>query len=332
MAFMTRRMSFNQKMTIRQSTAVMLAAGLAFAMAGCSKDKTLDEWKRERTAEEVAKIEAVSGSYSGTLASTGERMTIELRAGTRITSAIAGASSDRQGTLQGRVMLEGSQLTLLTFDEGFYDVDAHDFKIEIPVTQRNGTQAVVEISGNANGGELNGRIEARGFSELSRGFRLVRIDAASASSSASRARVASTGSGASPLPTKLLNFSGTVKNSRGESFPAELIIMSPRTTTEQLFLDHFTPVEWIDLTFSVDGAPVLISNAQWDHRRGIVSGERSSQSVTEPTSMVVECAENLTLAADGSVLDCRYILNRVGVLYQGRFQRIQGLDVRGDAQ
>lgn len=311
------RKSVNSLMMKRATFAV----SFVIALTGCSKDKTLDEWKRERTAEEVAKIEAVSGSYSGTLTPTGERMLVELRAGTRITSAVAGASADRQGTLQGRVLIEGDQLTLLTFDQGFYDVDAHDFKIEIPVTQRNGTQVVVELTGNATGGELNGRIEARGFSELAQSFRLSRADAATATSMASRARGASTSGGTPALPTKLLNYTGSVKNSRGELFSAELVIMSPRTTTEQLFLDHFTPVEWIDLTFSVEGAPVLISNAQWDHRRGIVSGERSTANATEPTSMIVECAESQALATDGSILDCRYILNRVGVLYQGRFTR-----------
>lgn len=310
--------SMNRKTELKNTTSQLALAATGVAMlllSACSKDKTLDEWKRERTAQEVAKIEAVSGNYSGTLTATGEPMAIELRAGTRITSSIAGASSDRQGTLTGKVTIDGESYSFLTFDQGFFDVDAHDFKIEIPVTQRNGSTIVIEISGNANGGELNGRIEARGFSELSGAFRLKRVGAAA---SASSVRLNSVN--ASKLPTRVANYTGTVKNARAESFAAEIVIMSPKASVEQLFLDRFTPVEWVDMTFVIDGAAPLFSNSQWDHRRGILSGERAEKSSSDQSSVVFECVEP-SGSTNGAILDCRYVLNRVGVLYQGRFER-----------
>ena len=284
-----------KKSSVQSLVASLLVLPVCLITA-CGQDKTLDQYNHEKAQQDLAKVQAVSGTYNGVLLSNADKstigpMSIELVGGTQITNATQGSTSVQQATLRGTITLSGAQTTSVEFVQGFYDSDSGTFQVDVPVTLQNGSPSTIDLAGSFDGkGGMNGTLKILGYTEnggyfaLGKGAALPAVTQGAAIS-ASRSIVDSG-----------LGYHGTA-NVKGSTTAAVLTLSSGFTTRDQSFANLFNPIKFLTINYSTgDGSGLAFPNSQWDQRSGVLSGVRDGTTASDgaPWEATLTCTQTST--------------------------------------
>ena len=260
---------------MKKSSVQSLVAGLLVLpvclITACGQDKTLDQYNHDKAQQDLAKVQAVSGTYNGVLLSNADKsaigpMSIELVGGTQITNATQGSTSVQQATLRGTITLSGTQQSSVEFVQGFYDSDTGTFQVDVPVTLQNGTTSTIDLAGSFDGkGGMSGTLNILGYTDNGGTFSLGKgaaLPAVTQGAAISKNQIV--GSGQTYQGTAIEN---------GKTTGVVLTLSTGVTTRDQDFANIFNPIKFLTINYSLgDGAGLAFLNSQWDQRNGTLNG------------------------------------------------------------
>lgn len=149
-------------MYLMKSCILLLVLGL---VVGCSKDRNMDDFKRDQLVQNLARINSVSGAYTGSVISKLDgtnlgAITLKFQAKTDI------QSSEQRAIVSGTLSYKSLTSAEIVFDNGYYDNITGDFQVTIPITQEGGIAGKLSLSGVVANDKWNGSIEVQGQSDF----------------------------------------------------------------------------------------------------------------------------------------------------------------------
>ena len=238
---------------------------------GCSKDRSVDDYKRGKLQQSVSELQAVQGRYSGVLISkrTGARLgALELT----LTASTEPVQGNDESTPSARPIM----LTSVQFQSGshmviagrnsYYDSSTGQFTTQITIP-RNGTDYSVFVNGRINGGALDGSLSAQGYEDEGGTIQLSKngkqLDQLVKENKFDTSPLFSQGS-----------FAGNTTFTEGVVKPVRLIILKPQSSSEEDFLNLLVPVKPVLATLNYgNGARITFSSGQLDLRTGRLTGQ-----------------------------------------------------------
>ncbi len=152
-------------------TTLGLCSVLAIAI-GCSKDKNMDDYRRDQLQQSIERMNTVAGSYSGSLVSSFDKtnlgaVNLTFKTQTNISSSSSEVSTQQTTTISGSLTLKGLSQTTLSFNVGSYDDVTGRFQVTIPAGKISGVDSTISLDGNISDGRWVGEISFSGRSEYS---------------------------------------------------------------------------------------------------------------------------------------------------------------------
>lgn len=237
--------------------------GMTFALtlAGCAKDRSVDDYQREKLEKELAKIEAVSGEYRGQLEATGAkgaRGALEVVVTPDIQQ---GASSDASAVISGKIVLDDVPIE---FTAGTLNTSSGDVKATVKLAE-----ATVDLSGRISGDVFTGSLKTQGNEEFGGRFRIIR-------NGAKGTRLEGAGAGDLRGLLVAINYRAEVVFSDGGKDFVFLTIDRATQDRDQEFVSRLHPVGVVDGQIRLGGRGIAFTGAKVDIRTRILTG-RSAQ-------------------------------------------------------
>lgn len=290
-------------------------------LMGCARDRTLEEYNRDKVGEQIAQIQSVSGTYRGQLHAVSDSeplgaLELEISPDARIDTTRNSSATQAQASLQGRLRLHlNGELHLLSFEDGFYDPSNGDFKASVPLTQKNGKAIPVKIAGTFANDSAEGSIQASGYKENGATFSLTRdLELAQVQSQLATMKGKQDRHREGFSATR---FEGDAQWVDGATSKMSMTLLLSHATTDQEILDLFVPVKWVDLTLQMNEERVFFPNVEWNQEVHLLLGD-----TTSPTGdrLSIQCR---MLSTSNDPWQCRYF-NASGLAFQVRFARLGG--------
>ncbi len=281
--------------------------------AGCAKDKNVDDYQREKRAEEMAKLQTVSGVYSGLLYDANDKplgaISISVVPDTKIGST--NSNSTQNPVLTGKVTFSGTQEVSANFEQSSYDNDNKGFKAIVGIRSAGNENTKVEVSGIFQNESFNGRIEVTGFSENGGHFSLTK--------GVSLSQITKPGDTVPSLP-EALSYRGAMKFQKSGSIePIQMTILIKKSTAEERFLQLLMPVRKVEASLRFDSGLVLaFSNSEWDLRVHSLIGKSLLASTGE--MLTLECNE-ATFQSGKDGWSCKYLTSGLGFVADIQVER-----------
>ena len=285
-----------------QKSAIIFAVLLS--LVGCAKDRNVEDFQREKRAEDMAKLQTVAGVYSGILYSIDEKplgaLSISVVPDTKI--GATNTNSTQSPVLIGNVTFSGTQKVSANFEQSSYDNDNKSFKALVGIRSGGNENIKIEISGVFQNESFNGRIEATGFSENGGHFSLAK--------GVSLSQITKPGNAVPSLP-EALSYRGTMKfRSSGKVEPVQMTVLLKKSTEEERFLQLLMPVRKVEASLRFNSGLVLaFANSEWDLRVHSLLGKNLLATTGE--MLTLECEETVfQLGKDGWI--CKYLTSGLG--------------------
>jgi hypothetical protein len=257
----------------------ILIALTALLAVACGKDKTVEEYQREKLRENLALYENVAGSYTGLVVSKTDgavigAMEVLLEAKTIATNPNGGETAVGTPVLAGTVNFLDQFLTTLEAPNGFYDPSTGAYSAQIAVTRTDEVKETMNISGNIAGTALNGQLALASYSESGATLQLVK--------------------NGRPI-AELLRDSGSRRPSEGRKtkktyegratfnekpYKRNVKLMVAFSTRSRIddFLEHFAPANDRVVNVALDTGIIVVTlnKVKWDAQNGILEGSQDN--------------------------------------------------------
>lgn len=276
---------------------------LALSIVACAKDKTADEYQREKAAQNQALLDAVAGDYSGVVYSKDEGNVMGTMS-LKLTSTKLSTPPKDSDLAIGTPILAGSLTFLneskitLTAPVGVYDPTTGGYHADIML---NATEKMT-VNGTIVGSELVGTLQAERYPSSGGRFRLA-LNAGTVEALMERARP-----GWRPAPNDgSKTFTGSGKFDRETPRKMSIEVNRPASRTED-FLDLFFPALEKEIAVTVRFTETVgahFAKAHWDPTSGRVEGESAGNGYT----MKLEC-ENFFFRLQRRAFYCVYSTSR----------------------
>jgi hypothetical protein len=198
--------SMKRNKFLKAKLGTLVASTLvAFVVVGCAKDQTLDEYHDKEAEQDVARLNAFAGSYTGTLTNTDTNQSIgamEIDLKTQLTTTPNADNTENtiSAGLGGQSIISTAQnpvgigtITSATCD-AYNDSSTCPFSGTITATLSNNTTASLSISGTISGNTFTGNFTSTsGITVTNNSFTLTKSNVA--------AGTAQLGNGHQPSPT-----------------------------------------------------------------------------------------------------------------------------------
>lgn len=276
----------------RTNRSLFLLALFA-ALAGCGKDRTIDEFNGQKNSDDQAETDRVAGTYTGTLYAKKDgkpmgALTVDFSADTRV------EGGDQSSVVSAQVTLEtndksGRTSETIHLADGRYDLVNHSFRINTTVGFTRLQSATLTIAGTVNDGVMKGKIEVPNYVDFGGTYRLVKdapvADVAAGPSTLDRAR-----------GTRATNYRGRASTDQNATLDARFIYTPSTRNADQRFFDRFFPLRSGNVTVSLgdESSPVVVAfpDALWDTRRGTLTGVAGGNVPGQtPYSITLNCQE-----------------------------------------
>ncbi|MCM2321841.1 MAG: hypothetical protein NDJ90_01105 [Oligoflexia bacterium] len=286
--------------------AVMVAS---VVLAGC-QDKSLEDYKRDKMNQDLAKYDGARGSYQGTAISKRDGSALG-----HLTARVKPRKGDKP-YLDVRLTFEGATRAEMSFSREIdYDETTGDYEGQVTL-QRLGDEPVqLRLFGNFSNGTFSGDLSANDFDDYGLEFMLTRFDAGNDAPDPNARK----GSEEEGLPTDPAGFvsdyyygeiDGLEKGSkRGVFLNVRMNIPSP----EQEFVSQFIPKRRVQLTMAAqlsDGNLGRVfadfPTAEWDLRRNRISGAGQGKSPGSSERADLFCVEK-TFSDAVKGWTCKYV-------------------------
>jgi hypothetical protein len=267
-------------------------------LVSCAKDKTLEEYDREKARNEMAEYQAVAGNYSGIVTSkeSGEilgamEVTLETDtkpAGNNSSGQLGNALAKGTPILTTNVRFLDSQIISLASDKSYYDPDTGAFSVEFLVRKTGEGIKTVFISGNINGSGLLGQIATREYPASGGKFALTK-NGRSIEQLLKEARPNQPDNKENKKQVRA--FIGSTEFTRAEEFrPVRVVMLQPIKGNEEDLLDVIDPVKKVQLSFNYSQTlNLLFPNATFDVRQNLITGEITFTRNGQSQQMSLEC-------------------------------------------
>jgi|GEM_PF-5040343 len=251
---------------------------LSLALVACAKDKTADEYQREKAAQNKALYDSVAGDYSGVVYAKEDGAVMGTMSLALTSDQLANPPKDSDLAI-GTPILAGSMTYLneskltLTAPLGVYDPTTGAYQADMPVNAND----KMTITGTITGGALTGTLQAQRYPGSGGRFRLA-LNGGSVETLLERARP-----GWRPAPKdSTKTFTGSGKFDRDTPRTMHIEVSRPASRVED-FLDLFFPSaeKLIGVTVRfTDTVGAHFPNAHWDPLSGRVEGESPGNGYT----------------------------------------------------
>ena len=293
---------------------------------GCAKDRTLDDYNREKALDDLAQFQAAEGRYSGTITLKDGSIIggLELVITARLSSQ---GSSTAPGTQQGGNNDAATLLTELHFSDprfyaslpsqnGFFDPDSGVYQTQFMIQELNASTGAVQqtdvlsITGNIGGGHVKGSLLGVGYQQNAGYFDLV-INGPDIQDLGKLGKPTA----ANSSEGKTLIYKSNQRSDPGDP-PIQLTAYYPVVTAVDhlvhIFLPDTNQTLEVDVQFSPD-VDVPFPSASWDVTSGTLTANNNT--VSQPGTPWVpqlRCS-NFYFAQTNSKFTCDYWSNRTSV-------------------
>ncbi|MGZ3789160.1 MAG: hypothetical protein ACXVLQ_11595 [Bacteriovorax sp.] len=266
-----------------------------FIFCGCSKDKNMEDFRRDQLGQSLARITSSSGKYSGPAISKidgtnlGE-MTLQFQGSTEIQSGQV--SSEQNATVSGTLSFKGLTSSEIVFDNGFYDDVTGNFQVTVPIAQDGGAVAKLSLVGVVSGDKWIGVIEVKGHPEFGAELKLLK--------------------NAPPSNTSAIEVGGTrlqqIKKMNyayvgsyvvdGTTTPFRMSFINRDILPEQNFYRLFSPVRTVSVNCDFTDFELNFPSATLDDKTGTLVGRDPFDQRGNPAHANLNCAKFLEAGGD----------------------------------
>lgn len=274
-----------------------------FSTLGCGKDKTTEDYQQDQDEKNLAKYQAVEGSYSGHLIANRNQqnlgaLRVKLTASTRVQGSTEQSVNRAQPILVADLEFLGFSKMSIVAENSLYNSETGQFQADIPVPKSalnlgSSSESIkLKMTGTLGSGILEGTLEALGYSEFGSRFRLSNTNP---SLESLNEKVKPTNN----LPDSELGYTGTTNFKSGEIEPVEIVLLKTPVPAESEFVNMFVPLRQTIVSLNYGGGTSLtFSNSSLDQRSGILIG---STNLSSGLTLSMSCQ----LASDLSDLACK---------------------------
>ncbi len=258
-------------------------------LAGCAKDRSVEDYNREKFYTQLAELQSVEGNYSGLMTAQKDNSTfgaLELRLRAEAKTAPDGQSSNTGvPILITEISFLGNNRINATAQSSFYQVETGQFQAEIPIprTPQSGINPAQNAPGNAQpspgatdiitvsatirGGVMRGRLQARGYEGYGANF-VLQLNGGSLESHLGNSKPAP------DLSITQRNFYGRVFFENAVTKDVVMTLLRPEITGNDELHALLVPVKTVVMTWNFgNGARFSTSNAVWDQRSDRLRGQ-----------------------------------------------------------
>lgn len=291
-------------------------------LAACG-DRNLDDYQKDRVAEEVAKIDSISGIYDGEVIRKSDgvslgHLVMELQPDTQINLPNDKVVAQRQVFLKGSLELRDQKSKFISFSGAYYDSTTNTFQAMISMIDSN-SNLKLDMIGKVNRSDILGTIEVKGFPESQTTFKLRR-----SSDQTQRPIQILKNESAMPEGSPLERWDAVkVTPSSSSDAKSFFTIREIDTTSEQEFFQVFAPLKYVDaaLYFS-EKTGISFSNALWDLRTGRLSAKAHLNlgSSAPERDIILNCI-SISDVQKNLGWNCTYINNGAAVIFDFEFRK-----------
>lgn len=260
------------------------------SMVGCSKDKNMDDYRRDQLQESLARISSISGSYSGVAVSRLDgtnlgAIDLKFQARTDIAASSGNVSSQQNAIVSGSLSFRSLTNTEVVFDNGYYDDVTGDFQVTIPITQNGGAISKLSVIGQVSGNSWIGSIEVKGQPEFGAQLTLYK-NAPPKNTSA----LEITGARMEQIRRLNLVYEGEYTVG-GANAPFRLSFVNRDILPEQNFYKLFSPVRQVNVNCDFTDFELNFSNAILDDKMGTLVGHDPTDQRGTPARANLSCVK-----------------------------------------
>ena len=288
----------------------------ACAILGCGKDKTLKDYHNEQAQNELARLQAIQGRYTGIVIANSDKRTLGALQ-LVISARLKGDPNGNLGSTTGRAYLEvgldfvDSHSAHISSTDTYYNSDQGLLQVNFTVKRDDDNSETVTLSATVSGAGMSGFLVGQGFSSRQGNFTL-RKDGES-------------------LEELSKTFKGTLDPDEGLSVvfvgrgridnndpPAgrELFLTAyyPDLTPVSHFMKVFLPESRVSLYVDLEyhrkhGLHVIFPVAHWDVASGLLSTPPGDASPDKPWVPQLRCT-NFYFSRTVQTFTCDYWSNR----------------------
>lgn len=304
---------------------ILLTALLAVA---CGKDKSAEDYAREKLQQNLAQYQLVEGTYTGVVTSNENgsvigAMSLNLKADTKANPSQGGDSPIGSPILLGNISFLDESVISLGTQASYYDPNSNYYSADIKIqryvgigenAKPNGDPETITIGGYFNGGVLNGSVRDQRFPSYGGSFSLTK----NGRDIRELLKEARPGRGGGTTPVR--NFLGTTTFASGEQREVNIVLLQARKGTPEDFLDLVNPIKSVrlSLNYSRELGFNFIA-ALYDASQGQVTGDLSLTYKLKTQNMSINCR-----TADGVHLVCDHLSSGAGLVARSEAELQRG--------
>jgi hypothetical protein len=261
-----------------------------FVLVGCGKDKNLDDLKNEQRQQQMARINAISGSYSGNVTSKIDNsnlgnMQLNFTSSTVLQSNSTGVSNDQKVIMSGNLILQSTSTISVAFTNGYYEDQSGFFQVAIPVVQKNGVVANISLTGQISGNTWVGSIEVDGQSQNGGSLYLVKN---APQSNTSPLEVG--GSRLEQLKRAEYKYEGSYEY-MGKAVPFKMNFTNKESQPEQRLYRIFSPVRQVSVNCNLTKFELNFANASLDDNKGTLYADSPTNQSGKSAVASLDCVK-----------------------------------------
>ena len=255
---------------------VLVGVGLVgIGLIGCAKDKTIDDYNRQKLLEDVAAYQVIKGDYTGYLISSiNNQPAGALHIGLQVRPPTSGGS-DKSGSgvpviLTQMDFLNDNQMSVSS-PTSYYDPERGLLQVEFEISRAadSAIKERISLTSQVRGGRLTGSVQALGYSSYGGTFDLVRGGKDLKDLIRSLPSKPTTGTA-----IQVTSFSGTTTFKNKVVKPVKIVVLQPRINAQEDFLNLLIPVKSVQVSLNYDiSAQINNPTSNWDQRTGSLNGQ-----------------------------------------------------------
>lgn len=269
-------------MKMRSVSLPLILSFIALSF-GCAKDRSKDDFLRDKQQESLERMNAVSGSYGGAVISKIDGtnlgyMTLNFRASTDL------SSSSQNAIVSGSITIKSLSTTEITFNNGQYDDQTGNFQVKISVAEEDSNPAIIFLNGHITANQLIGYIEVIGQAKSGAQLQLQK--------NAQPANTSSMEVGGIRLEQIKKNdyiYEGIYRYKGGER-PLKLTFTKSDLPAQNLH-KLLSPVRKVSINLDFSGFDLNFSNARLDDNNGKLVGDEPTNQQGRPTRASLSCTK-----------------------------------------
>ena len=249
----------------------------------------MDDYNREQLQQNISRINAVSGSYSGNAISKLDGTTLgavnlQFQAKTDVQSSTSTSTSNKQAVnVSGVLTFRGMTAAEVTFDNGNYDDVTGDLVVNIPVAQDGGSTANISLTGHISGDQWIGTLQVKG--QLDYGADL-NLSKNAPVSNTSKLEVG--GTRLDQIKQTNLNYSGTYQIG-SDIVPVKMSFINRDILPEQYLYKMFSAIRQVNVVFDFTDFELNFTNAILDDKLGTLIGHDPVDQKGSPVRATLNC-------------------------------------------